>query len=142
MIHRYSSAVRLLEDVARGSYGYCLHPPACREGSLQASPRSPGSRAWSFQTCMGSATTQGRPVGAPPLHRFLGHQSHGPAGAALWRVTAHHGDDPLLLTVFQNCRSAGPRLVVERGFEATRLVTMADLPNRLRREWDHAGNPG
>ena len=71
------------------------------------------------------------------LHRFLGYQSHGPAGAALWRVTAHHGDDPLLLAVFQNRRSAGPLLVVERGFEATRLVTMADLPNRLWREWEH-----
>src|SRR3954447_24861125 len=47
---------------ARGPYGYCLHPPACRGESLQAPPRSPGSRAWSFQTCMGSTTTQGRPA--------------------------------------------------------------------------------
>jgi hypothetical protein len=75
------------------------------------------------------------------LHRFLSHQSHGPTGTALWRVAAHHGDDPLLLAAFQNSRSAGPLLVVERGFEATGLVTMADLPNGLRREWDHAGNP-
>jgi len=75
------------------------------------------------------------------LHRFLGHQSHSPAGATLWWVTAHHGNDPLLLAVYQNRRSTGPLLVVQRGFEATRLVTMADLPNRLRREWDHAGNP-
>src|SRR5674476_1356363 len=30
-------------------------------GSLQTSPRSPGSRAWSFQTCLGSTTTQGQP---------------------------------------------------------------------------------
>jgi hypothetical protein len=75
------------------------------------------------------------------LHRFLGHESHGPPGAALGRVTAHHGDDPLLLAVFQNRRSAGPLLVVERGFEATRLVTMADLPDRLWRQWDHARNP-
>src|SRR4051812_19242962 len=45
----------------RGSYGYCLFPPACRMVPLQASPRSPGSRAWSFQTCMGSTTTQDRP---------------------------------------------------------------------------------
>jgi hypothetical protein len=30
-------------------------------GSLQASPRSPGSRAWSFRTCVGSTTTQDRP---------------------------------------------------------------------------------
>src|SRR5690349_10568960 len=29
--------------------------------SLQAPPRSPGSRAWSFRTCLGSTTTQGRP---------------------------------------------------------------------------------
>jgi hypothetical protein len=37
-------------------------------GSLQAPPRSPGSRAWSFQTCVGSTTTQDRPgtcVSAP-----------------------------------------------------------------------------
>src|SRR5206468_4533869 len=47
---------------ARGPYGYCLRPPACRGESLQAPPRSPGSRAWSFQTCMGSTTTQGRPT--------------------------------------------------------------------------------
>ena len=75
------------------------------------------------------------------LHRFLGHQPHGPAGAALWRVATHHGDDPLLLAVFQNRRSAGPLLVVECGFETTGSVTMADLPNRLRSEWHHAGNP-
>ena len=30
--------------------------------SLQESPRSPGSRAWNFQTCMGSTTTQDRPT--------------------------------------------------------------------------------
>src|ERR1017187_3059886 len=77
----------------------------------------------------------------PALHLFLGHQSHGPAGTALWRVAAHHGDDPLLLAVFQNRRSAGSLLVVESGFEATGLVTMADLPNRLWRERDHVGNP-
>ena len=45
----------------RGACGYCLFPPACRMVPLQASPRSPGSRAWSFQTCVGSTTTQDRP---------------------------------------------------------------------------------
>ena len=30
-------------------------------GSFQAPPRSPGSRAWSFQTCVGSTTTQDWP---------------------------------------------------------------------------------
>ena len=65
---------------ARGPYGSCLHPPACREGSLQAPPRSPGSRAWSFQTCMGSATTQGRPAtraGAAGHVAFRGGDSVG-----------------------------------------------------------------
>src|SRR4030081_3134208 len=61
MIHRYCSAVRLLEDVHAGRTALAFTRPACREGSLQAPPRSPGSRAWSFQTCIGSATTQGRP---------------------------------------------------------------------------------
>jgi len=75
------------------------------------------------------------------LHRFLGHQSHGPAGAALWRVTAHHGDNPLFLAIFQNSGGAWPLLLVESGFEAAGLVTMADLPNRLGSERDHAGNP-
>jgi hypothetical protein len=39
-------------------------------GSLQTPPRSPGSRAWSFQTCMGSATTQDRSAtrGIAPDH--------------------------------------------------------------------------
>ena len=45
---------------ACGPYGSCLHPPACCDLPLQASSRSPGSRAWNFQTCMGSTTTQGR----------------------------------------------------------------------------------
>src|ERR1039457_455915 len=68
------------------------------------------------------------------------HQPHSPAGATFGRIAAHHGDDPLLLAVLQNGRGAGPRLVVKRGFEATVLVTMADLPNGLRSEGDHAGN--
>src|SRR5271154_1546614 len=60
-----------------------------------------------------------------PLHRLLRHQSHGPAGATLWRVAAHHGDDPLLLAVVQNSLSAGALLVVERGLEAAPLVSTA-----------------
>src|SRR5665811_15633 len=46
---------------AYGTYGYRLLPPACCVVHLlQTSPRSPGSRAWSFQTCLGSKTTQGQ----------------------------------------------------------------------------------
>ncbi|HSB15077.1 MAG TPA: hypothetical protein VLE22_11505 [Bryobacteraceae bacterium] len=77
----------------------------------------------------------------PPFYGFLRNQSHGPAGAAFGRVAAHHGDDPLLLAVFQHSRRAGARLVIESGFKTSLLVTMADLPNGLRSEWDHAGNP-
>ena len=44
----------------RAAFAFTRRPVA--KGSLQASPRSPGSRAWSFQTCMGSKTTQGRPA--------------------------------------------------------------------------------
>ena len=76
----------------------------------------------------------------PASHRFLGHQSHGPTGAALRRAAAHHGDDPLLLAILQNRRRPGPLLVVQRGFGAAGLVTMADFPNRLRSERDHAGD--
>src|SRR5262249_60529787 len=51
-----------LRRVLCGLCGLFFHPPACRESSLQAPPRSPGSRAWNFQTCMGSTTTQDRPT--------------------------------------------------------------------------------
>jgi hypothetical protein len=75
-----------------------------------------------------------------PLHGLLGHQSHGPAGAALRRIAAHHGDDPLLPAVVQHSRGAGALLIVERRLQATLLVAMADLSNGLRREWEHAGD--
>src|SRR3954447_13708224 len=32
-----------------------------------------------------------------PFHGFLGHQTHGPAGAAFGRIATHHADNPLLL---------------------------------------------
>ena len=61
MIHQYYSAGPLLEDVHAGRMAFAFtRRPVAR--LLQASPRSPGSRAWSFQTCMGSAITQGRPA--------------------------------------------------------------------------------
>jgi hypothetical protein len=75
-----------------------------------------------------------------PLYGFLHHQSHGTAGAAFGRVAAHHGDDPLLLAVFQHRRRAGALLAVERGSEAALLVTMADFSSGLLGEGDHAGN--
>ena len=64
---------------------------------------------------------------------FLGYQPHGPAGAALWRITANHGDNALPLAVFQQIGRSGPLLFIECAFEAPLPIAMADLPNRLRR---------
>src|ERR1039458_9281809 len=65
------------------------------------------------------------------FHRFLGHQSHGQAGAALGRRTAPTGDDPLLLAVVQNAGGARALLVIQYRFETARLVPMADFANGL-----------
>ena len=75
------------------------------------------------------------------LTASCGHQSHGPAGAAFWRIAAHHGDNPLLLAVFEHVGGAGPLLFVKRRFQTALLVAMADLANGLWGERDHAGNP-
>jgi hypothetical protein len=48
-----------------------------------------------------------------PLHRFGGDQPHAPPRPALWRRTAHHGDDPLALAYVQRSLFAGPRLFVQ-----------------------------
>jgi hypothetical protein len=75
-----------------------------------------------------------------PPRGFLGHQSHGPPGAAFGRVAADHGDDALLLAVLQQGRGFGPLLLIHCAFEGAFLVTMANLPNGLRRQRDNAGN--
>ena len=69
-----------------------------------------------------------------PLDGFLGHQPHGPAGAAFRRVAADHGDDALLLAVVQHRGRSGPLLLIQRGFQTALLVAMADLANGLWRQ--------
>jgi hypothetical protein len=65
---------------------------------------------------------QQKPKGlaAHPRHqplpdRFLGHQSHGPAGTTLRRLAADHRDDALLLAVIEHRGGARPRPLVEAG---------------------------
>src|SRR5450631_2762395 len=53
-----------------------------------------------------------------PLHRFLGHQAHGPSGKTLRWIAANHSDNALLLAVVQQPGRSGPRLFIKRAFQA------------------------
>jgi len=64
-----------------------------------------------------------------------------PAGAAVGRITAHHGDNPLLLAVIEHSGGAGALLLEQRGFQTAPLVTATDGANGLRGERDDPGNP-
>src|SRR3954451_16390669 len=77
----------------------------------------------------------------PPLHGFLGHQTHGPAGAAFGRIATHHGDNPLLLAVVENGGRAGALLLKQRRFQTPPLISMPDRANSLSRQWDDLRNP-
>ena len=76
-----------------------------------------------------------------PLDGFFHHQPHGPTGTALWRITADHCDDALLLAIIQHRGCSRPLLLVEGAFEAALLVTVANFANGLWRQWDNRGNP-
>jgi len=62
-------------------------------------------------------------------------------GETFGRVAADHGDDPLFLAVFQQSVSSRPLFLVERPFQSAFLIAMADLPDRLRCQRHHTGNP-
>src|ERR1700692_2810133 len=74
------------------------------------------------------------------FHGFLRHQSHGPAGAGLGRITANHDDIALPLAVLQNRGRARAVLLIKSALESSLLVAMADLANGLRSQRNHAGN--
>ena len=75
------------------------------------------------------------------LDSFLGHQPYRPAGAALRRIAADHGDDALaLLDRKQACR-AGPLLVVERPFETALLIAPGQIAHSLPRHGQDFGDP-
>ena len=75
------------------------------------------------------------------FYGFFGHQANRPASAAFRRAAADHGNQSLFLAVVQHFRRSGPLLLIERPFQAPLLITMANLPNRLRGQRNHAGNP-
>ena len=75
-----------------------------------------------------------------PLDGFLRYQPHGPTGAALGRIGADHGDSSLSLVLLQQASRSRPLLIVECGFQASRAVAMAHLPNCLRGQGKGAGD--
>ncbi len=74
------------------------------------------------------------------LHRFFGHQAHGPAGTTLGRIAAHHGNDPLFLVGVQHFSRTGPLLLIEGTIQAGLLITMTEPTDGLWGEWDHLGD--
>jgi hypothetical protein len=73
-----------------------------------------------------------------PLHRFGGDHAHTPPRYALWRRTAHHGNDPLALAYVQRPLFAGPRPFVQRRLKLFLLLAPANSPHRFR-SYAHIG---
>ena len=59
-----------------------------------------------------------------PLDGSFHHQPHSRASAALWRITANHGDDALLLAIVEYFGRSWPFLLVEGALQATLLVSV------------------
>jgi hypothetical protein len=70
----------------------------------------------------------------PTLDRFLGHQPHGPAGTALRRRAADHGDEALLLAGLKHGGGSGPRPFVKGLLQTLVLVPPPDLAHRFGRQ--------
>ncbi len=74
------------------------------------------------------------------LDRFLGHESHGPAGIAFRGIGANHGDDPLALTLVQPHGRTGALPVVQRSVQPNVLVATTNLTDRFGSEPDIGGH--
>ena len=66
--------------------------------------------------------------------------THCPAGAAFGRVAAHHGDNPLLLTVIKYRGGTGSLPFEQRSFQTATLITAANRANGLGGERDNQRN--
>jgi hypothetical protein len=66
------------------------------------------------------------------LHRFLGDQSHGPAGTAFGRVAAYHRNNTLPLALLQKRLRSWPLLVIKGAVQARFFLAVSDLPDGLR----------
>ena len=81
-----------------------------------------------------------RPRDQSSLDGFFGDQPHRPAGAALGRVAANHGDDALTLLGRKQTGCARPLLVVECALEPALLIAPREIKNRLPRQRQHGGD--
>ena len=70
----------------------------------------------------------------PALDGFRGHQPHGPAGTALRRRTADHGDDALFLAGVKHGYGSGPRPFVKGLLQTPVLVPPPDCAHRFGRQ--------
>jgi hypothetical protein len=74
------------------------------------------------------------------LDGFLGHQAHGPPGAAFGGITTHHRDNPLFVAVVEHGGCAGALLFEKRGLQTALLIPAADVADRLCRQRDDLGD--
>src|SRR5579864_3331002 len=74
------------------------------------------------------------PRNQPFLYGVLCHQSNCPAGMTLRGAGTDHGDDTLLLAVFQQGSRTRSFLFMEGAIQSAFDVPMPHLPNRLRRQ--------
>jgi hypothetical protein len=91
--------------------------------------------AVSQQNPDGFATDAGHQLA---LDRLFHDQAYGPAGAALGRITANHGDNALLSGGLQKRFGAAPLALVQRTFQAAVQIAMSDTAHGLRRKMSHA----
>ena len=67
-----------------------------------------------------------------PFDGLFGDQADRPAGTALRRFTADHGDNTLLLWAVENLLGSRSLFGVDGGFQSVAHVAMGDLADRLR----------
>jgi hypothetical protein len=65
---------------------------------------------------------------------LLSHQAYGPASTSVRGVTAHHGNDALLLGCIQNLAGPGPLLVVQSSIQPAPIVSMGELTDGFCRQ--------
>ncbi len=66
--------------------------------------------------------------------RFRGNQPYRPARSAFERITAHHGDDALLLAGAGQGSRPGPLFVMEHPLDSFLFIAPANLTHRLGAE--------
>src|SRR5580692_12381210 len=73
-----------------------------------------------------------------PFNGFFSHQPHRPTRKAFRWIAANHGDDPLLLAIFQKRLGTRTLFLVKSPLQSTFPVAMAYFPDRLRCQRHHA----